>query len=525
MRSVTKNIVIGSFILYLAAWNWHLFTGTAALRGFWGDGALEFLIHLSRSYMFGYDSSWVHLFWVKFPRDGGTFLNALGLQAALFFGIHSPAALKYIFVFWQYASPGYIYLVLIYILWRQKRLAWAVFPLLSWAVPSVAVDWNAVNDTRWAVPVFWIFLYQVFFARARPGALSYIGLSLSAALMLAGLYESVIAIAALAMTTGAVIWLREKNNRPFLYSLVALPGALRAAVSLVTIGHNAPNNFQTFIVPAVFPHPYALMIILSLLFAPLIALTPEKRRVYLYAPVALVWTYIATQIWLTPMLQFWTQIQMRFDYIALSFVLMMGAALCRCLSLPPGKWAAPASIMGLVTGALLWVVQATDTQDWNGCMADYAATRGDKPLILADELQGIISPREGTHIIDRRRDWECLWDWTAPWTDMLLAPDGKVTRWPLYTFWQDFSFIHKEGQIFMHTNNWTLTSPSFEPSEEDLPLKTPLYDLTPLYQEVGEGDLFPRTACMPVESTGAYWQKYLMMSDDDTRETMHTCPR
>ncbi|MBV8060732.1 MAG: hypothetical protein JO253_04315, partial [Alphaproteobacteria bacterium] len=428
-------------LLYFTAWGYHLYVDTALLRGFWGDGAMEFLVHLSRSYVFTnepprLDNIWVHLFSVGNPRDGALFLNALGLQAALWLNITDASTLKHIFVFWQYALPGFLYLGLIVTLWRTGRAAWAIFPLVSWTVCSVPVDWNAVNNARWAVPLFW--MHVMLCLHARPGktwrdeAPALVALGLLGALMLAGLYESVVGQLALTAAAGFYIRHKEGNNRPLLYSLAALPGAIGALWSYLATGQNAQNGLHEFILPKVLPlFPVAALIILPVLAVPILALTPPRARPFVYAILPACLIYWGIRMVVTPPLPIWEQVNFRFDYIFMALGLMTMAAACRCLqNLPqvaPERWAAPVVLLALCTGALLWQQQVTQSGDWRSCMDDYQSMKSDKPLLLSAELRPLIQFNDTTmQAYNRRAVHRCLWDWATPWTDMLMSQDGRV---------------------------------------------------------------------------------------------------
>jgi hypothetical protein len=181
-----------------------------------------------------------------------------------------------------------------------------------------------------------------------------------------------------------------------------------------------------------------------------------------------------------------------------------------------------AAIIALMTGSVLWITQIHGTTEWKTCRAFNAAHEGQKPLLLDWSQFAFFAPDPKIMFIPTHG---CEWTWAEPWTRLLLADRGQIHQWPLYTFWQDFSFVKKDGQVFLHTNNWTLTSPSAYVSSGDLPLKTLLYDLTPLYQQVGDGDLFHRARCLKPEEADGYWRNHLMMIDDAQREAMHVCPR
>ncbi len=510
--------------LYLLAWCWHLYINTAALRGFWGDGSIEFLIHLSHTPLMGGTSSWVHLFPVGMPRDGSLFLNAIGLQLALWAHIQDPQTYKYIYVFWQYALPGFLYLALFYFLYRNRLLAWAVFPLLSWAICSVAVDWSAVNNTRWAVPIFWMHFFVVITANRNSGIKSFLALAALSLLLLAGLYESVVAQTGLLLGLGAYFWIYKNNNRPFFYALAAIPASIRALYDYITVGQYEPNSFHGFALQQLYAHPYGQVIMLGLLFPLALIATPKSARVFPLGIFLLTFIYLAVQLLLNPALSPWIQSALRFDYIALSFALMGIAGVCFYRNQPPTDWGAPTAIAALLIGSLFWFFQTLQTDIWQSCTQEYHHIRGNKPLTTTTGLSHFLTPNDKTTILSPRQNLWCIWDWTMPWFDLLTAPQGRVTQWPLFTFWQDFAFIEKNNAVYLHTNNWTMTSPSVIETSVDLPLQTPLYDLTPLYHATGLGDLYSRDHCIQPKNTPDHWPKHLATLDNAHRQKMHVCP-
>lgn len=543
-RSVILRLALAlAALLYFVAWGWHLYANTMILRGFWGDGAMEFLVHLSRSYIFTNETPnasnvWVHLFSVGNPRDGALFLNALGLQAALWLHVTDPSTLKHIFVLWQYALPGLLYIALIFALWRTGRIIWAVFPLLSWAVISVPVDWNAVNNTRWAVPLFWMHVMLCLHAqphlRWRNEIPALIALVILGALMTAGLYESVVGQLLLLMITGAVIWRREGNNRPFLYALAAVPGALSALSSYLATGQNAANGFHGLVLPDIIDHPYAVFMMTALAALPALVLWPIRYRSVLYILMPVVFMVIGLRLFTTPPLMTWPQVNFRFDYILMAMGLMAFAALCRCadksfteqgLIERVREIAPPLVLFTLCAGAVLWDQQVIGSYYWQQCTMHYRSMKGDKPLLISAELVPLIKFNPATmQPYNRGEVSACIWDWTNPWTDLLTARDGRVAQWSLSTFWQYFEFVRKDGAVYLHTNNWTLNNPSVQESDGWLPLKTGLYDLTPLYDKIGPGPLFPRAQCMPATAADPDWQSHLLSLTDDQRRAMFVCP-
>lgn len=516
-----------TLVAYTAAWCTHLYTGTAALRGFFGDASLAFLIYLSDSTLFNKAGHVVHLFKVGFPRDFQLFLSALGLQAALTLGIQDPDTLKYIFVFWQFFLPGFLYLLVFFFLWRAKKTVWIIFPLISWAILSVPIDWASINSTRWAVPLFWMHFFLVLFAdtKIRPlplAATIFLGLA-----MWGGLYESVVLHGLLCMTIGVLLWRRDKNKIPFLYALAAVPGMIRTILSYVNVGYASPNGFHEQMLTYVFIHPYFLFIGLALCFIFVLWFAPRIESSHFFVFLGLF--FMAGGIVLeAPPPSIWWQSEVRFDYVVLSLALMAWAGSMKVYGLSPAAFAGPAATVTFLTGSILWLMQSQQTFDWQQCTAAYDANKGNRPLIIGDNVASLFQANDKINVLKQGDYNSCIWDWTTPWTDLLLRKDkpanNPITQWPLLTFWQDFSFIKKDGEPYLHTNNWTLTSPSLQVSGADLPLKTPLYDLTPLYQALGDGPFVDRIGCMDPAKSGSYWQKHLTALDDAKRHQMFVCP-
>jgi hypothetical protein len=520
-----KNLLRSCGIVYLIMWTAHLAIGTAMLRGFFGDGALAFLIHLSQSYIFNTDSQWVHLFTVGFPRDAQLLLNALGLQAALAGHINDPQTFKYIFVFWQFALPGFLYLSLLGILWRTGNMVWAIFPLISWAILSVPVDWNAVNSTRWAMPIFWMHFLLVLLAQQKPKPLTILAAGILGLSMWGGLYESVVAQFGLTVFIGGIIWWREKNITPLLVGFASLPGAVRAFLTLTAGGHAAPNAFRGLALPQMLTEPYAQFILGGLAILFLLGFASRYTPKIVYTVLLTLLCGVGLTIFFNPLPNVWLQTEMRFDYVIGSLGLMALAGLLRLLKQPPRENTIQAATVTLLIGSVLWFVQIQQSFAWQDCQTDYQTNKPRTPVILDPYNESLAAPDAKIGIVDRSRYGQCLWDWATPWADMLLKQDGKISQWSVLSFWQDFRFVEKDGKIFMHTNNWSLTTPTFQPDQMDLPLKTPLYDLTPLYQHTGLGPLFTRVHCKDPETSGSYWYTYLMSLSDDDRRLLYVCPR
>lgn len=564
-----KYLFWGALTLYVCAWGTHLYVGTVTLRGFVDDSSLAFLIHLSESYVFYKSSSTIHLFSVGFPRDAQLFLNALSLQVALWLNIRNPATLKYIFVFWQFALPGFLYLILFALLWWKRKLHWAIFPLISWAILSVSVDTNAVNSSRWALPIFWMHFFLVLFAERRVRAWPLAGVLVSGVAMWWGLYEAVMLHCCLSLAVGMLLWVREKNKIPFTYALAAAPGACRAFMSYVAIGHTAPNNFHGFgLFPDIFTlftpflirltdwsvqglkalaslfaygqsshdawgyfsdalpewYFYILLISAPILYIAAIAVAP---RVFLprFNLVVIVLIVLAIGSISGPPPTFWMLLPLKFDYIVLSFGLMAGAATLRVLGKSPANFAAPAAVVALLAGSALWMIQVEKTGVWRTCRAGYEAHKGDRPLIVGDQLYSLIQHNEQVSYLDEKPYYECLSSSYTPWTDLLLSADGKIDQWPFLSSWQDFGFVEKNGEIYLHTNHWTLIYPSVHTEEADLPLKTLLYDLTPLYDKLGLGPFVKRLHCQKPETADPFLRSHLLSLDNDKRALMFVCPR
>jgi len=518
-----KKLFWTSLTAYAAAWCTHLYVGTVTLRGFFGDASLAFLIYLSDSSLFNKTSHWVHLFSVASPRDFQLLLSAVGLQAALLLGIEDPNALKHIFVFWQFVSPGLLYLLLFYFLWRQGKIIWAIFPLISWAILSVPVDWASINSTRWAVPLFWMHFFLVLFAdkKIRPLPLAsviFLGLA-----MWGGLYESVVMHGMLCLLIGALLWRQDKNKTPFLYALAALPGMIRTSISYMDVGRISPNGFHEQFLSFIFVHPYFMFIALALCFVFALWYAPRIAPSHFYSFLGLF--FMTGGIVLeSPPPSVWWQPELRFDYVILTLALMAWAGTMKVANMSPAQFARPAAIVAFLAGSILWLMQTQQTYDWQDCGRQYAVFKGRKPLIIGNHVASLFKPTPQMSTLPQQEYNGCLWDWATPWTDLLLN-NRPVTQWPIMTFWQDFSFIQKDGETFLHTNNWTLTSPSLLESEADLPLKTKLYDLTPLYQKLGDGPFVTRARCLPAKESGSYWQPHLTALDDDRRRLMFVCPR
>jgi hypothetical protein len=519
-----KKLFWTTLVAYAAAWCTHLYTATSALRGFFGDASLAFLIYLSNSTLFNKSDNVVHLFSVGFPRDFQLFLSAIGLQVALSLGITDPQTLKYIFVFWQFFLPGFLYLLLFFFLWRAGKTAWIIFPLISWAILSVPIDWASINSTRWAVPLFWMHFFLVIFADRKIRPVPLVATVLLGGAMWGGLYESVVLHGLLCMALSALLWYRDKNKTPLLYALAALPGMIRTVSSYIGVGHTSPNGFHEQMLSYMFVHPYFLFIGLALCF--IFVLWFASRIVPSHFFVFMGLFFMAGGIVLeAPPPSVWWQSEVRFDYIVLTLALMAWAGTMKAFGLSPASFARPAASVAFLTGTILWLMQSQQTYNWLDCNAQYNANKGDKPLIIGNGISSLFKATDKMSILPQQDYSSCVWDWATPWTDLLLNGDKPIKQWPILTFWQDFSFIEKDGTPYLHTNNWTLTSPSVLVSGADLPIKTKLYDLTPLYQELGDGPLVERTSCMPPEQSGGYWQKHLTGLDDDKRRLMFACPR
>jgi hypothetical protein len=212
---------------------------------------------------------------------------------------------------------------------------------------------------------------------------------------------------------------------------------------------------------------------------------------------------------------------MRFDYIAWSLVLMVWACVVRILNARQINFAVPMAIVVFTIGTVLWVVQTEQTADWQSCNVDYQASKARDTLLVSSGLLPLYAPDPN---ITPFRSRFCQWDWATPWADMLFSKTGIVDSWTILTFWQNFDFIKKDGTPYLHTNNWTLTSPSILASEADLPLKTLLYDLTPLYSKLGDGPFLKHIHCVPPAMSGSYWYRHLELLDDQKRLAMNVCP-
>jgi hypothetical protein len=520
-----KKIIWTCGLLYAAAWITHLYIGTVTLRGFFGDGALAFLIHLSTSYVFNTDSQWVHLFSVGFPRDTQLFLNALGLQFALWAHVTDPLALKYTFVFWQFALPGFLYLLLFAVMVRCNKMSWIIYPLISWAILSVPVDWNAVNSTRWAVPTFWMHFVLILFAgpKIQKGPLA-AAIILGAA-MWGGLYESVVLHCALCLGFGAALWWKENNRTPFLYALASVPGMARAAFDFIATGHAAPNGHHRLIIADFINDPFCLLIACAFVFALLLATFGKKIPRHFIALIFIILAATIVNIFVNPLLSVWVETEMKFDYVLLSAVIMVWMGTQRVLLGKNTPKTALASCMVLLVGTVLWMVQIQQSLSWKNCIDTYEANRGNKTLLFDPQIQPLYKRSEISGTVDRITYGQCLWDWATPWADLLLTPNGQIKQWTYMTFWQNFDFVEKDGTTYLHTNNWSLTTPTFQPDEGYLPLKTLLYDITPLFQRVGLGQLAPRARCQNVEDSGGYWHDYLASLSDADRRLLFVCPR
>jgi len=506
---------------YLAIWSIHLYTATKALRGFFGDGSLAFLVYLSNSYVFNKPGHWVQLFSVGFPRDFQMLLNALGLQLALWFEIRDPDTLKYIFNFWQFALPGFLYIGLCIGLWRKGYASWAVFPLISWAILSVPVDWTAPNSTRWAIPIFWMHFMVVILSGPKIRAVPAMTVILLGIGMLGGLYESVVLHCALCLGLGALFWIIRKNYVPLIYGAAAIPGACRAALTYLDNGHSAPNSFSHLALPTWYLHSsFYFLIVLTLAIIVAIGTGKISSR---YLGIGLFLLLIpAVNVLILPIPNVWTQIDMRFDYVFISLALMSWAGLLRLMGAVELKFASSAAIIALLTGSILWITQIQGTLGmWESCRAQRLDDLRGQTLDIAGAFRPLFANDRPISSLPQRA---CAWDWAQPWTDLLFANHGQVETWSLQTFWQDFSFIEKDGSPFLHTNNWTLNSPSMQESSEDIPLQTLLFDLTPLYKKLGDGPLATRISCMPADRAGSYWRANLLAMDDTTRAKMFVCP-
>ncbi len=433
--------------------------------------------------------------------------------------------LKYIFVFWQFALPGFLYLILFTIMLRCNRIVWAIFPLVSWAILSVPLDWNAVNSSRWALPIFWMHFLLVILSGPQLRRWSVVASLALGAAMWGGLYESVVLQCTLCLGFGALLWWRDKNKVPFLYALASVPGAIRAALSFVGSGHAAPNGFHGFMLSYVFMEPYYMFIILALVLILSFGTTAKLLPRYFYALLVFLLISIGFNIFLNPLPSVWQQEGFKFDYVVLSAGLMVAAGALRVLNAPPTGSSMPAASVALLAGALLWFVQLQQTMNWADCQVAYQTQKGDAPILIDAPLMPLFQANSKLEPVSAGQYNQCVWDWVEPWTDVVIKPDGRITQWPIFSFWQYFAFIEKAGTVYLHTNNWSLTSPTFQADEADLPLKTLLYDMTPLYQRVGLGDLAPRARCMDPERSGSYWHNYLVSLDDAGRRLMFVCPR
>jgi len=518
-----KTLFWASLSAYAAAWAAHLAVGTATLRGFFGDASLAFLIYLSETSLFNKAHNIVHLFSVGSPRDFQLLLSAVGLQAALLFGIQDPQSLKYIFVLWQFALPGLLYLLLFYFLWRVKKISWAIFPLVSWAVLSVPIEWASINSTRFAMPLFWMHFFVVLFADRKIKTLPLVSSLLLGFAMWSGLYESVVLHGSLCLLLAGLLWRRDKNTTPLLYAAMALPGMIRTSLSYFDIGHTSPNGFHELLLPLVFTHPYFLFIALALCFIFTLWFAPKIEASHFYVFLGLF--FMAGGIVIeAPEPSVWWQSETRFDYVILTLALMAWSGTMYVARLSPTSFAKYAAVVTFLTGTILWLMQGQQSYDWQTCYQQYRSDRGDKPLVIGDRVASLFNSGDKAKTLTQSNHAECLWDWSAPWTDLLMQGNQATSQWPLMTFWQDFSFIEKDGTPYLHTNNWTLTSPSMQVTGADLPLKTKLYDLTPLYQSLGNGPFIERAHCMKAEDSGDYWRKHLTALDNIKRSDMFVCP-
>ena len=513
-----------SLCAYAAAWSAHLAVGTATLRGLFGDASLAFFIYLSKTSLFNASGNIVHLFSVAAPRDFHLLLSGIGLQMALLVGVCDPEVLKHFFVFWQFAVPGLLYILLFYFLWRAKKTSWAIFPLISWAILSVPIEWASINSTRFAMPLLWMHFFLVLFADRKIKTLPLASALLLGFAMWDGLYENVVLHGLLCLLLGLLLWRRDKNTTPLLFAAMVLPGMIRTALSYIDIGHTAPNGFHEMLLTLIFVDPYFLFIALALcfVFALWFASKIESSHFFVFLGLFFMAGGIVIE---APKPSVWWQSEIRFDYVILSLALMVWAGTMHIARLTPQAFARHAAIITFLTGTVLWLIQGQQSYDWRACYQQYRSDRGDKTLIIGDRVASLYATGDNTKIINQAEHAECLWDWSMPWMDLLLQGNQPTIQWPIMTFWQDFSFIEKDGLPYLHTNNWTLTSPSLQTSGADLPLKTKLYDLTPLYQSLGYGAFIERTNCLKAEDSGDYWRAHLMSLDNNKRREMFVCPK
>ncbi|MFY9287445.1 MAG: hypothetical protein WAO98_02975 [Alphaproteobacteria bacterium] len=486
---------------YSASWIAYLFVYTKALRGFFGDGALAFLIYLSNSYVFLKPSHWIYLFSVGFPRDAHLLLNSIGLQVALWLNVQDPMVFKYIYVLWQGALPGILYFILFTVLWRTKNISWGVFPLISWAILSIPVEWNALNSARVAMPIFWMHFLLVILAGQHIKLWPTLGAALLGFALVGGLYESVMLHCALCVGLGTILWIYKKNITSLFYALAAVPGALRAFYSYWTVGHTAPNDFQFLTLPSSIFESYFFFICVALFLIVVIGIRKLSSK-YVWLPLIIL-LFPAINAFTGNDVSIWQQGNMRFDYALLTLGLMAWAGILRLQGNTTVSFALPAATTALATGTLLWVMQIEQTYSWQNCRAAFETARQYKGVSFSPEFN------------------QCRWDWTTPWMNLLLADGGRVSDWPVLTFWQKFDFVKKDGETYLHTNNWTLTSPSLHVSEGYLPIKTLLYDLSGIQNTFKQR----QHGCIQPEQAGSYWYKHLLDLDDENRKLMSVCPR
>jgi hypothetical protein len=451
-------------------------------------------------------------------------LNTLALQVALWADVRDPTVLKHVFLRWEYALPALLYAGVFVFLWRTKKIVWGIFPLIGWAILSPSVDWNPINSTRWAMPLLWMHFFFVLFVPQKQGRYSMTGVAMLGLAMLGGLYESVVLYAVLVGLLGLGLWWREKNRVPFYYALAALPGALRSVWSMWSTSDLAPNSFHGIILPYVLAQPYFLFILLTLIVVIGLMFLPRRLlpTVALFSGVGLL-TYAA--IVLSSLLPMpWAETEMKYDYAILTLVLMVLCAAMRLTGRSPETFVMSVTPIVLLAGAVLWMVQIQQTYEWQDCRDAYGKERQGAARWLDAPLAGLIRNNPAIGKFNKDRYYRCLWGQYTPWTDLLLAQDGQVRSWSMTVFWQDFSFVQKSGGIYLHTNGLSLVSPAFQSGDADLPLKTLLWDLTPLYKRVGLGDLFPRVRCLPVAESDPYWTHHLEQLNDEQRQRMFVCP-
>ncbi len=523
--TIEKTVFWAALIGCCLMWVIHVAISTASLQGLSDDTSLVFLKYLSHSYMFNQDSSWVHLFAVGYPREAQFALNALSLQALLTLGVQNADTFKYTFVLWQYALPGFLYLGLFYGLYRHGKAAWAIFPLMCWALLSVPVDWNPVNNTRWAVPFFWMYFFLVLFARPTINRWPLAGALVLGALMWGGLYETVIALCGLCLAFGAAVAWREKNKTPFLFALASVPGAIRAELSYITSGQMAPNSFHGILLPYVLNCPYFLLIVLTFAFIFVLAVAPNGKRRMLEIIFGAIIFIAALVVISDKQPPEWAMTTMKYDYAVLPFGLMLWAAGLRVMQKPPVAYALPVATLTLFVGAVLWFMQIEKSQEWQTCRESYETDKKNHFLLVDAQYMALMKPDSRLSPVYGPKYHSCLWGHYTSWADMLQSPEGRIENWSLLSFWNDFTFIEKNGAVYLHTNALTPVSPAMLSGDEDFPLKTPLYDITPLYEKAGLGPLFPRSRCMMPFEGGSYLYNHLLLLSDKQRAGMFVCPR